>query len=476
MHACNAAARRNARAKKILLAAIGIAGCTGGPKLTSATNEAPSALVQPSETTQQAKSQSSRAYLAGVASSGSQSIWGRNTASSPPMPRDPFLGSRSGGFQPAPATQTASTRAVASRSHRSQQGLVQPVGFEESNAYCGTPAGVTIQPRQEAPGVVHIKDNRLPPAKPLGASNPFDQDTATAKPRIQATPTNRLAAKPATNKSVQIKPVDRKAATTVPVQKYLATRVTTGGATASTVQNEDMIVDTAILPKRRDWRAATLPPTSQASEQFVISARQPFTTPEWDDSKPNSASSANLPIEISPAAAFDRPNTAIEFAKRAESRAIRDLTPPATVPDPFELPAEPFAAADVTEATVVAPDIAEAPVFDDNASNESLTVAEAPMLAPGSVVSTAPESTGASKMVAGPAMAPAPPEDVEPPAAVAETSSTVANAEPVQLDQANDSAAQEAVRDQSTLGTPAVIGIALAIVAFGAVVIRRRFA
>jgi len=466
MHACNAAARRNARAKKVLLAAIGIAGCTGGPKLASTTSEAPSALVQPSEATQQAEPQSSRAFLAGVTSGGAQSIWGRRTASSPATPRDPFLANRSGGFQTSPATRQTPTRAVASRVERPQHGLVQPVGFEESDAYCSTPASVTIQPRQEAPGVVRIIDRRLPPAKPLGASNPFDQRSAGAKPRIQATPTNRIAAKPATNTSVQIKPIDRNAAPTVPVQTYLATRVTTGGTPANTVRHEDMIVDTAILPKRRDWRAATLPATSQASDQFAITARPSFATPEWDGTKPNASASANLPIEISPAAAFDRPSAAMQLAKRSEVPAASDITPPATVPDPFELPADPFPASE----------LADAPAFDATTSDEPLTVAEAPLLAPGSVVSPAPEPTGDSKMVAGPEMAPAPPEDIEQSAPVGEQLNPVASVEPVQLDQANESAAAEAARQQKTLGTPAVIGIALAIVAFGAVFIRRRFA
>ncbi len=362
MHACNAAARRNARAKKVLLAAIGIAGCTGGPKLASTTSEAPSALVQPSEATQQAEPQSSRAFLAGVTSGGAQSIWGRRTASSPATPRDPFLANRSGGFQTSSATRPTPTRAVASRMQRPHHGLVQPVGFEETDAYCSTPAGVTIQPREEAPGVVRIIDHRLPPAKPLGASNPFDQRSAGAKPRIQATPTNRIAAKPATNTGVQIKPIERNAAPTLPVQTYLATRVTTGGTPANTVRHEDMIVDTAILPKRRDWRAATLPATSQSSEQFAITARPSFATPEWDGTKPNPAASANLPIEISPAAAFDRPSAAMQLAKRSEIPAASDITPPATVPDPFELPADPFSASE----------LADAPAFDATASDEPL--------------------------------------------------------------------------------------------------------
>jgi hypothetical protein len=465
MHASNAAARRNALAKKLLLAAIGVAGCTGGSKLTLATNDTPSALVQPGDATQQADPQSGRSYLAQVASNGPQSIWGRKTAASQTAPRDPFVSNRSGGFHAVPTATPADRLAASSPARRPRTGLVQPVAFEETNAYCGTPTGVTIQPRQDTPGVVRIQDPRLPPAKPLGASNPFDKQTAaTAKPRIQATrATNRVAAKPATNTSVQIKPAERREFKTLPVQQYLTKKVSTDGTAASPIRHEDMIVDTAILPKRRDWRASTLPPSSQSSEQFVISSRAPFATPEWDGTKANSASSANLPMEISPASASDRASETMQIAKRSEIPAASDITPPATVPDPFDLPAEPVAEA------AADPDFLEAPQFSTTEPAEPLAIAEAPMLAPGSVVS-APEPSGDAKLISGPAMAPAPPAD---PGTSAET---VANVAPVQLDQANEAAAQEAARGQNAFGTPAVIGIALAIVAFGAVVIRRRFA
>ena len=467
MHASNAAARRNARAKKILLAAIGIAGCTGGAKLSSVNHETPSALVQPDEATQQTPLQSGRAYLAEVPTKEPQSIWGRKIASTPAAPRDPFVTGRSGGFHAVQTAQPTKRVAASSPGQTSRTAAVQPVAFEETSAYCGTPAGVMIQPRRDTPGVVHIQDHRLPPAKPLGASNPFDQKrTATAKPKIQVTPSaNRVAAKPTATTSVQIKPAERREFTPLPVQKYLTDRVATDGTAAGSIRHEDMIVDTAILPKRRDWRSATLPPSSQSSEKYVITSRQPFATPEWEEAKPNSASSANLPMEISPAAAFDRPSEALQIAKRSEIPAASDITPPATVPDPFELPAEP----------VAQPQEFAEPDFGNSDLQESLAVTDAPMLAPSTVV-TAPEPSDDAKLVSGPAMAPAPPVDPETLATARETSTTMASVEPVQLEQANESAAQEAAQGQSALGTPAVIGIALAIVAFGAVVIRRRFA
>ncbi|MDQ3333390.1 MAG: hypothetical protein M3552_22555, partial [Planctomycetota bacterium] len=196
---------------------------------------------------------------------------------------------------------------------------------------------------------------------------------------------------------------------------------------------------------------------------FAINARRPFATPEWDDPSPKSSSSANIPIEISPAAAFDRPSTAMMLANRSELPAATDVTPSPTVPEPFDAPADPFAdVADVEAPEIVAP--------EDDAP---LLIAAAPMLAPGSVVASQPIATKASQLDAGPALTVAPAPPVETSSAATE----VAAVEPVELEEANAAAAREAaMSDRSTFSAPAVIGIALAIVAFGAVVIRRRFA
>jgi hypothetical protein len=454
MKSDTAKARRNARTK-LLLAACGIAGCTGGPKLTSATTETPSALVQPADQTQTAGSQETRSFLASRSTGTAQSIWGGHAAAHANAPVDPFATNRSGGFRSVPPTRVA---------RRAPVGVVQPVGFEDTSAYCGTPSEVTIQPRprmsqpqqaQQPPGVVHIKDNRLPPAAPLGAANPFHR--TQPQPTIQATPVaNHLARKPAPSTRVQIQPSSRHSEATVPMSEFLSGRVAADGSAPEPVRHEDMIVDSAILPKRTDWRSSAVPTSPQdGSNPYIISARRPFATPEWDDPAPQTTSSANLPIEISPAASFDAPSAAMQLAKRSELPGATDIAPPAAVPAPIDLPADPFAEATFAPAPpLVAPE------------DEPLAIAAAPMLAPGSVVSSQPTES----QVAGPALtiAPAPPTVTEEPAG---ETNDLATAEPVQLTAASETEA----KDRSVMSAPAVIGLALALVAFGAVVIRRRF-
>lgn len=462
--------RRRAPAAKLLLAACGLAGCTGGPAISSVSAEPPSNLARSEERALMAGDTAGRARIATVwPKLAARSIWGPSHKRSE-EPVNPFETERVAqasseeadppGVPPAPAT----ARVADGRVSPSPAGVRSP--FQAIRAACGYPDGEG--------GTATARDHRLPPAPPLGsrrssntaqragttpraASARMSSATATEAP-VDATPIRN--ASPVSRRKVA-KPVQN---ATVPLDEFLVGGDRTRGVGPGRLQNEDMIVDSALLPKRSEWRGESAARAEDEPANFPITPRRPFTSPEWQAAgAAPAAASANLPVTLSPTEPIETEPVAVAKVMPAPA----ELSVPAAVGTSLTHQAEPEIENPFTVMTV--PAVAEP--IETAADTQQPVLAAGPLLAPGPPAA-APLMVPAEPAVTGPSLAVTTAAPEVPPARLAEATVT---AEPVDLAEANRLAEREAVRPRAGLSTPLVVGLALAVVAIGAVMIRRRF-
>lgn len=445
----------------LLLTACGFAGCTGGPRVSSAPHTVPNAVSGRTVNVETAVLTQSDAYP-------DNSIWaGIETRKRAPI--DPFV---------APSANL--TRSIESRQvDRSATPLLSV-----SHAEQGLPAITPNSTTTSAPGVVRVQDGRLPPAAPLGVSNPFNKTSdSTQQTPVPGLP-QRTSVAPSVNplpvrlvKSSRIDGGSLPKINPVPEEIGVPERAAIRGLNQGPVQNEDMIVESTLLRKRNEWRSEVIPPRAGDEEvPFPIAPRRPFSAPDWEHDAPATAT-ANLPSEISPSSSNPGPGNdfavaAIESVDTSTSE-FADVTAPAFLSSEAEVAAAERSESEVEEdAPFVTPSTQEGP---------TLSVAESepadPIFEPHSLVSQNE--------------APAPPDDPilmsRPTAIATATSEKLPTAwsgmrkvnkivSPLELDEAIETAAREsAAESKRSPGTPLAIGLALAAIAVGAVAIRRRF-
>lgn len=460
-------------AARLLLTACGFAGCTGGPAVSSTPAESPLSVAASTEerpkigTARQISLPQRPAYAA-------NSIWARSVDVGS-GPTDPF------------AVAGASRRSADGKTARPVSGGILPV----SHAECGSPNLCPASTGGRNPGVVRVKDGRLPPAAPLGVANPFVQETQPEirRPTPAATPVvdraTRVVAKPVSSQAAidapgQPKINARTSSSPVPIGAFLNRQVSINAARSRPVQNDDMIVESNLLRKRSEWRNEILPSPSEADPTpFPIAPRRPFSAPGWEDPAP-AVATANIPIEISPsqpprAEQVSFPTVSFETN---EFPSPEPTQPPSDETDePASADGNPFATSSETSDNPFA-DL-ESREFAESAKPASIPkteLAAAPFMAPTASESLdeAPAPPADTDDEPGPMLvASAVPEKAPLPPAERTTDRVVS---PLELDEANRIVAEEAKsRPEGTPSTPLAIGLALAAVAVGAVLIRRRF-
>jgi hypothetical protein len=278
-----------------------------------------------------------------------------------------------------------------------------------------------------------------------------DATPVDATPVRNASISRRKAAKPAQNR-------------TMPLDEFLVDGERTRGIGPGRLQNEDMIVDSALVPKRSEWRGETSVRTENEPARFPITPRRPFTSPEWQAASTAPATaSANVPVTLSPTEPIE--TEPVSVAKVMPAPVELPVTTPAG--NSLMRQSEPEIENPFTVMTV--PAVAQA--IEAAADTQQPMLAAGPLLAPGPVT-TAPLTVSTEPAVGGPSLAVTTAAPVVPPARPAEAAVT---AQPVDLAEANRMAEREAVRPRAGLSTPLAVGLALAVVAIGAVMIRRRF-
>jgi hypothetical protein len=254
------------RAAKFLLAVCGLAGCTSRPDLASVPIEPPGGL---SRTDERTFSITDSTGIARLTKPATRPIWASN-ASRTAVPVDPFA-----------EFETAAPR---------QRTPVQPVSHLDDLDDDATRSTTTT-----TVGVARAKDHRLPPAAPLGATNPFAP--ANRQPADATIVTTRTAAKPAADTAQATTLVSRQVPATTPMPTFLnapPSRV------AGDVPNQEMIVDSTVLPRRSEWRTEVRPRLADGGRSdYAITPRRPFSIQEENDEGSSSAS-ANVPVTVSP--------------------------------------------------------------------------------------------------------------------------------------------------------------------------------
>lgn len=460
-----ASARRRAPAAKLLLAACGLAGCTGGPAISSVSADPPSSLARSEQRALEAGDTAGRARIA--------TIW-------PKLSARTIWGSRKHKVEPVNPFGTA--------------GVAQAAG-EETDEAVMPPAPATTRVAdggaQASPsGVATARDNRLPPASPLGGrrsaarterpgmariSSSVDQDDAPVDatpvrpgvPVRSGTPVwNATTARNSTSgRRTTAKPAARTTPkATIPLDEFLVDGERTRGIGRGQLQHEDMIVDSAILPKREDWRGEAAVRTADDRANFPITPRRPFSSPDWEPVATAPAASANLPVTLSPTERIEAEPVSVAKVMPAPVELPMAAPIGTAVAPPAEPEAEnPFLS---TSAPAVAEPIRAA------AEEQQPTLTAGPMLAPG-VSSGGGLTVPAGPALGGPALAMTTARPETPPTRLVEAT---VEARPVDLAEAKQLAEREAVRPRAGLSTPLAVGLALAVVAIGAVMIRRRFA
>ena len=514
-------AERSVSAAKVLVAACGVAGCTGTPTVATVSPETPTALIQPDHPVQVVqigtpRSATTERIIASAAPH--RPVLNEPDRRAAPATRDPFA-ARAQAAQsraavagtaqaPTAATRTAATRtasvrpAVANDVHK----RVQRVGHFEAGGTARSVASAR-QPSVDTLGVTRVQDHRLPPAAPLGSTNPFDLRASTTSPgatptmsraaasasRVAKRPAPRVVQRPVARPSVDFTPVSAEQFNAsgpddspVPIAAFLAGDRLLGEEESPAVENEDMIVDSVLLSKRNEWRDETLPQRRTSGRSpYPIMPRRPFASPEWETSTPQAAS-ANLPISISPAETFATSRREIPASPAVETetgtpraaaipvKLTKEVAGPKSAAQD-SLRTEPFSEFEAQFAAEAAPpaDDADVPDVPD--------VASAPLLAPmappppmdpevDAIASAAP----VSPEQAGPALqiASAVPEKSLPRLATG----AALHVEPIDIAEADLAAAKANAQSSRRLTAPVAVGLALMFVAAGAVLFRRRFA
>lgn len=301
----------------------------------------------------------------------------------------------------------------------------------------------TTAPRGQA-GVARVNDGRLPPAAPLGATNPFSRTRES------------MVSSPSPGES------GRAGSSAMPTFRIASrTRQSAGDVR---VPHDDMIVDSAAIPQRAIWRNDVQTRSGATrSVDYAIIPRRPFLTAETlADATP--VSTANLPVEILADGSIENYQTAFtQSSSSVVELGVPALSEPEAPAPPVEEPLVPIADPAFAE---------DAPVFADEAPVAAIGEAEpgtssySPTLAlvtPGAAGQPAPPPPATAAMI----------EATPTPLAIYSGRSEVA---PVDIAE-GDRAAAKQVAERSTfwLNKPLAIGLVLAFVATGAVIIRRRF-
>ena len=294
-------------------------------------------------------------------------------------------------------------------------------------------------------GLARVHDHRLPPAAPLGATNPFSQLRRETTPE-PATTDQSTSPESKTVKSTQ-----------TPTFRF-ATR-TRSDHRGANVPHDDMIVESAAVPRRAIWRQEV--DSSPDLDDAMVAPRRPFQSVNNAPRDATPVATANLPVEITPrgevesyVAAFTQTSRTESFSEPSESEA-----PAPPIEEPLVPLADPAFAVDT-------------PIFSDEPP--AVAHAEATLLVNSS---ERPGPTLADASTGRPTIAPPPPatsaKNMPTPLAIYSGQTSV---DPVDLsDSQRDASPRKAKGSRLWWNKPIAIGLVLAFVATGAVIIRRRF-
>ncbi|MGC1272896.1 MAG: hypothetical protein WBC44_04255 [Planctomycetaceae bacterium] len=292
-------------------------------------------------------------------------------------------------------------------------------------------------------GVARVNDGRLPPAAPLGATNPFSRTRES------------MVSSPSAGES------GRAGSSAMPTFHYASRTRRNAGDTQ--VPHDDMIVDSAAIPQRAIWRNDVQPRSSATrSVDYAIVPRRPFLSAETlADATP--VSTANLPVEIMADGSIENYQTAFTQSSSSVELGAPALTEPEAPAPPVDEPLVPVADPAFAEDAPVFADEAPVAAGDETEPGELSSGPTLALVSPGAVAKMAPPPPATSAVV----------EATPTPLAIYSGQSDVKPVEIVEGDRA--AARQAAERSTFWLNKPLAIGLVLAFVATGAVIIRRRF-
>jgi len=451
---------RRTRTAKLLIAACGAIGCTNGPAISSVSSDPPAALGRSEQRALVAGDTAGRARVTEWPGPASRPIWSSGNRRAAGIPVDPFVSTAAGAdrttMTPGSATRSATQaaaaprRAMAGATTAPSAGTVHPVSHSAVSPECASPP----------PGVAVVSDRRLPPAAPLGSRRPAAQAAArissegragvTEEPADSgaesqdATPVfDRLAAKPVSSSK------------TIPLDTFLVDGERTRGIGSGRLRNEDMIVDSALLPKRSEVQGGIASTAGDERMNYPITPRRPFGSPMWQSAVTTPTASANLPSSLTPSEPVETEPVSVTTAMPAPAEIPYEAAAGTPV-----LPAEP-----AVENPFLVKDYAAAEPIETTPKAQQPALAAGPLFAPGPAFAASAESTaGPTTAVAAAATAPA------------RLAASVPAARPVDLTAANRIEEEGGVRRPLGFGMPLAVGLGLAAVAVVTVTIRRRFA